>query len=123
MIMDSKVFYNPEGYVEIAIVGDQTYISFVDLKADTDLILEKLQKEGKKRLVLIDISQQGKFSTGSNRAGMEVLESTPYDGVAIFGANDKTLEEVTQAIILAMGKDNAKLFPDRQTAVAWLLGI
>jgi hypothetical protein len=118
--MTNKVFYNPEGYVEIMIVDNQTYISFMDLKADADLILEKLQKDGKRRLVLIDISQQGKFSTGSNRAGMEVLESTNYDGVAIFGGN-KILEEVTKGIILAMGKNNAKLFPDRQTAVTWLL--
>jgi hypothetical protein len=119
--MTNQVFYNPEGYVEVVIVGDQTYISFMDLKADADLILEKLQQEEKKRLVLIDISLQGEFSTGSNKAGMEVLESTPYDGVAIFGA-DRVLEEVTKAIILAMGKENAKLFSDRQTAVSWLLG-
>jgi hypothetical protein len=119
--MTNQVFYNPEGYVEVVIVGDQTYMSFLDLKADVDLILEKLQQDGKKRLVLIDISRQGEFSTGSNKAGMEVLESTPYDGVAIFGA-DRVLEEVTKAIILAMGKENAKLFPGRQTAVSWLLG-
>ena len=118
--MANQVFYNPEGYVEVIIVGDQTYISFMDLKADADLILEKLQQDVKKRLVLIDISRQGEFSTGSNKAGMEVLESTSYDGVAIFGA-DKVLKEVTQAIILAMGKENARLFPDRQTAVSWLL--
>ena len=119
--MTNKVFYNHEGYVEIMIVGDQTNLSFMDLKADADIILERLQKDGKRRLVLIDISQQGKFSTGSNRAGMEVLESTNYDGVAVFGSN-KILEEVTKAIILAMGKNNAKLFPDRRMAVTWLLG-
>jgi hypothetical protein len=119
--MTNQVSYNPEGYVEVVIVGDQTYMSFLDLKADADLILKKLQQDGKKRLVLIDISRQGEFSTGSNKAGMEVLESTPYDGVAIFGA-DRVLEEVTKAIILAMGKENAKLFLDRQTAVSWLLG-
>jgi hypothetical protein len=122
--MTNKVFYNPEGYVEIVIIGDQTYVSFIDVKADTDFILEKLQKDGKRPLVLIDISHQGKFSAGSNKAGMEGLESTNYDGVAIFGAGNRALEEVTQAIILAMGKTtNTKLFPDRQAAVTWLLGL
>ena len=106
--------------MEAVIIGDQTYVSFVDLKADADLILEKLQKEGKKRLILIDISHQGDFTTGSNKAGLEVLESTSHDGVAIFGA-DRILKEVTEAIIVAMGKDDTKLFPDRQSAVAWLL--
>lgn len=120
--MANKIFYNPEGYAEIVIIGDQTSQSFVELKADAEPILEKLQNEGKQRLILIDISQQGEFTTGSNKAGLEVLESTSYAGVAIFGATSRALEEVAAAIIMAMGKANAKLFPDRQTALAWLLG-
>lgn len=118
--MQNTTSFNPDGYADITIIGDQSYTSFVDVKFDVDMIFDQLAKQGKPRLALIDLSQQGKFTADSNRAAMEMLESTAYDKVAIFGAN-KILEEVAKGIILAMGKgDRTRVFGDRDSAVAWL---
>ncbi|HEY4963599.1 MAG TPA: hypothetical protein VIH90_02785 [Candidatus Saccharimonadales bacterium] len=119
--MANRIFYNPEGYIEATIEGEQSYMSFANLGPTALDIIEDLQKKGKKRLGLIDITKQTNFSPDSNRAAMEILESFNYEKLAVFGAG-RILTEVTKAIILAMGKnDNTKVFSDRESAVAWLL--
>ncbi|HSX47364.1 MAG TPA: hypothetical protein VLF63_01175 [Patescibacteria group bacterium] len=119
--MQNQIFINPEGYVEAKIVADQSYMSFESLRYDAEELLQKLQDEGKRRLGLIDLTHQGKFTADSNRSAMQVLEALNYEKTAIFGAN-KILTEITKAIIIAMGKSaNTKIFPDRKSAVKWLL--
>jgi hypothetical protein len=118
--MANRIFYNPEGYVEVILEGEQSYMSIANLGPTALEIIEDLQKKGKKRLGIIDISKQQNFSPDSNRAAMEILESFNYEKVAIYGAG-RILTEVTKAIILAMGKnDNTKVFNDRESAINWL---
>jgi len=120
--MADRIFLNEEGLIEVQVEGDQTYMTFENLKPDATELLNKLQQAGKPRLGLIDISKQGKFSADSNRAAMEVLESLNYDKLAIFGGNTITTE-VSKAIVLAMGKSgNTKVCLKREEAVNWLLG-
>ncbi len=119
--MANRIFYNPDGYVEVVIEGEQSYMTFENLKADALDIMDRLQKEGKHRLGLIDISSQKNFTPDTNRAGMEIMESLNYEKLALFGGK-RVLTEVTKAIILAMGKNqNTRIFPDRESALAWLL--
>ncbi|MEI6249073.1 MAG: hypothetical protein WCP00_00535 [bacterium] len=120
--MADRIFLNEEGLIEVQVEGDQTYMTFENLKPDATELLNKLQQAGKPRLGLIDISKQGKFSADSNRAAMEVLESLNYDKLAIYGGNAITTE-VSKAIVLAMGKSgNTKVYQKREEAVNWLLG-
>ncbi|HUD10301.1 MAG TPA: STAS/SEC14 domain-containing protein [Candidatus Saccharimonadales bacterium] len=119
--MANRIFYNPQGYVEVIIEGEQTYMTFENLKVDAIDILDGLQKKGKRRLGLLDISKQKNYTPDTNKAAMEILESINYEKIAVFGAG-KFLAEITKAIILAMGKSaNTKIFADRDSAVAWLL--
>src|SRR5665213_1757350 len=119
--MANRIFLNPAGYIEVIIEGEQSYMAFENLKADAVVLIEELQKQGKRRLGLLDISKQKNYSPDTNKAGMEILEALNYEKVAIFGGG-RLLNEVAKAIILAMGKSsNTKLFRDRESAVAWLL--
>ena len=116
----NRIFLNPDGYIEVAIVGDQTHMAFERLHYDAADLMELLEKQGKKRLGLIDVSKEGDFSPESNKAAMQILESLPYDKLAIFGVN-KVRAAVARAVILAIGKSgNTKLFVDRQSALDWL---
>lgn len=116
----NHVFLNPDGYVEATIIGDQDGASFGRLQFDAEEMLEILDSQSKRRLGLIDITKQGKFTTESNKAAMQIMETLNYEKLAIFGGN-KVLTQVVNAIILAMGKtDNTKLFKDRESALAWL---
>lgn len=119
--MANHIFYNPDGYIESVIEGDQTYMSIKNLEGDALDMVQDLQAKGKKRLGLVDLSKIGKYTPDSNRASMELLESINYEKVAMFGAG-KILTEVVKTIILAMGKtENTKIFVKREEALAWLL--
>ncbi|MEI8338602.1 MAG: hypothetical protein WCF91_01585 [bacterium] len=118
--MANRIFLNQDGIVEAIIEGEQTYMTFDNLTVDAQKLLDQLQKEGRPRLGVIDVTNQKNFTPDTNRAAMQILESLNYDKVAIYGAK-ALLTEVTKAIILAMGKtNNTKIFPDRDSAVAWL---
>jgi hypothetical protein len=120
--MANRIVYNPSGYIEVTVEGDQSYMSFENLTPEATELADGLEKQGKPRLALIDITKQGKFTPDSNKAAMKILESFNYERLAIFGAGT-VLNEITKAIILAMGKtDNTKIFQDRESALAWLLG-
>jgi hypothetical protein len=111
---------HPDGYIEVKVVGDQNYLSFDELKRDVNDLVGQLHYGGKPVLGLIDLSSMTGFNTGSNRAALEILESVPYDKVAMFGAN-AAISAVTNLLILALGKgDRTKLFKDRNEALAWL---
>lgn len=116
----NRISLNPNGYIDVTIVGDQTKMSFEHMHLAAEEMMELLQNQGKRRLGLIDVTQQGKFSPESNKEAMLILEELPYDKLAIFGAN-KVLAQVINTIILAMGKSaNTRLFHDQQSALAWL---
>lgn len=118
--MANRIFLNQDGIVEAIIEGEQTFMTFDNLTMDAQELLNQLQKEGKPRLGIIDITNQANFTPDTNRAAMQILESLNYDKVAIYGAKT-LLTEVTKAIILAMGKThNTKIFADRESAMAWL---
>jgi len=116
----NRISLNPDGYIEATIVGDQTKMSFEHMHLAAEEMMDLLQKQGNRRVGLIDVTNQGKFSAESNKEAMQILETLPYDKLAIFGAH-KVLAQVINGIILAMGKSaNTRLFADRQSALAWL---
>lgn len=118
--MANRVFINPEGYVEVTIIGDQTGQSFRQSSAEAEPLIHQLRQASKPVLGLVDLTQKGKYTPESNKAAMQLLEDMDYDRIAMFGA-EYVLKEVTELIILAMGrKDTTKLFGKREDAVAWL---
>lgn len=118
--MANRVFINSEGFVEVTVDGDQTGQTFRQSSNDAQPFIHQLRKQKKPVLGLIDLSHKGKYTPESNKAAMQLLEDMDYDRIAMYGA-EYVLKEVTELIILAMGrKDTTKLFGKREDAVAWL---
>lgn len=119
--MANKIFLNPEGYVEVIMDGEQTFMTIDNMKYDAIDMLSQLQQEGKPRLGLIDLTKQANYTPDTNKAAMKNLEALNYEKVAMFGAGP-LLTEVSKALILAMGRShNTQIFKDRESAVKWLL--
>lgn len=119
--MANKIFMNPDGYVEVVLDGQQSYMTIDNLRYDIVDMVNQLQKQGKPRLGLVDLTTDETYSPDSNKAAMKTLESLNYEKVAMFGASE-VLTDVTKAIILAMGRShNTKIFKTREEAVKWLL--
>ena len=118
--MANSIFYNPAGYVEVKIEGDQTYMTFENIMPTALDLMEELQRKGQQRLGLIDLTKEESFTPDANRAAMEIMEALNYDKLAMFGAG-RVISEVAKAIILAMGKgSNTKISHDRESALKWL---
>ena len=119
--MANRISYNPAGYVDVIIEGEQSYMTFANLMSEALDLLEQLQDEGKKRYGLMDITKQANYTADTNKAAMEMLESITYDKLAIFGGG-LVLTEVAKAIVLAMGKgSNTKIYKTKEQALEWLL--
>ena len=118
--MANKISLNPDGYVEVIMDGEQSYMTIDSMRYDAVDMLGQLQSENKPRLGLIDLTKQSNYTTDTNKAAMKTLESLTYEKVALFGANT-FLTDVVKAIILAMGRtETTKIFKDRESALAWL---
>jgi hypothetical protein len=117
--MQDKIFLNPEGFIEVVLVGDQTAQMFESIYADSIPLLDELKEQNKPALCLFDLTAETGFSLSSNKAALEILERTNYDKIAMYNVPHY---KVTEGIILATGKDDrTKLFKSRDEAVAWLL--
>ncbi len=115
------VTYEPEGYICVALVGDQTYQTIDALRIETERMVEKLKVEHKRLLGLVDLTKQTGFNTGSNKAALEALSIIEYEKSALVSDN-KLFAELAKMIISALGKnDKTKFFATREEAVAWLL--
>lgn len=116
-----SVTYEPEGYVCVSLVGDQTYQTIDALRVETERLIEKLKLEHKRLLGLVDLTKQTGFNTGSNKAALEALTKIEYEKAALVSDN-KLFAELAKMIISALGKnDKTRFFSSREEAIPWLL--
>lgn len=117
----NSVQLHSDGYVEVILVGDQNFQTIEESGLQCKELIGRLDYEHKPLLGLIDLSREKNFSTGANKATMQVMSDINYDRIAMFGGN-KLLNEVAELITKALGKDDhTRIFETREEAVAWLL--
>jgi hypothetical protein len=114
----NTVTFNPQGFIEISLVGNQTAATFEEIYNNVIPLINMLKQEKKPLLCLIDGTGQTGYSLSSDKAALKLLESVDYDKIAMHNISHA---EVTNGIIMAIGKSHStKLFPDRESALAWL---
>jgi len=114
----NSVFINKDGYVEIALIGDQSEETFKRSYYEVLPLIEKLKGAKKPMYGLMDMSQETGYSLASDKAALEILESLDYDKLAMCNVPHR---HVAQGIIQAIGRDhNTKIFGNRTDALAWL---
>jgi hypothetical protein len=117
----NTVELQPEGYVLVTLEGKQDYMTMDALAKRCKRLADQMKAEGKPVIGLVDFSRDGGFTTGTNKAVMHALEEISYDRLALFGKGG-VLEEVTKAVVLALGKaERTKVFKTRDEALAWLM--
>lgn len=120
-IEGGTVTVEPEGYVCVSLIGDQTYQTIDALKTETERRVEELRMQHKRLLGLVDLTRQTGFNTGSNKAALEALTSIPYEKAALVTDN-QLFGDLAIMIIKALGKsDRTRYFKTREEAVPWLL--
>jgi hypothetical protein len=121
MASQDTVALHKDGYVDITISGNQTYLTYDQVHKDLRPILDELRKRNQPALGLVDFTSIGSFLPNTVKAGFEILSDVPYHKVAFFGAS-AALTEILNGIVLAIGRgDTTKTFATRNEALAWLL--
>jgi hypothetical protein len=117
----NQVSLAPEGYVEVQLVGEQTFATIEAVGKACRPFIDKLNYQHRPILGLIDLTEHNSVNPGTNKAALSLLESIPYKRAAMFGAN-MIMTEIARGLIAALGKSaNTKIFGTREEAVAWLV--
>lgn len=110
----------PEGIIELTQTGYQTLDSINMFHAPIDDATAELHKQGKKAVILVDISgvtgqEPQVITTVRQRLAGE------YDAMAIYG-NSSTLQMIVNWVLKAIGNNQrVQYFSDKEAAKKWLL--
>jgi len=117
--MKNSIGTNDPNFVELRLVGDQTYDSVIDtFNHGEDAIKQKYQSPVK---LLVDLTQTGHPDSGARLAGVETLKKLKYKKMALFTSNIY-LKHTANFVIIASGKKHlTKVFDTRQSAINWLI--
>jgi hypothetical protein len=120
--MRNKVTLNPNGIVEITVVGNQTSASVNAMAMQAKQLLEQTNAAGEPGLLLDDITNIGTTDIAARRAVAAYAKSLPYKKVAMLGDGTVVMRVATNLLLRAAGQGpRVKYFEDRQKATAWLL--
>jgi hypothetical protein len=90
-----------------------------DAKREAGEILEVAESRPGKVLILVDLSQSGRASSGARKVYSDLLRSEKFARVAYFGL--KTVTRVIVSFIMNFaGVKNAKYFASEEEALRWL---
>ncbi len=109
----------PDDIIQLTQTGFQTKDSIALFQAKIDDMTREMHNQGKKVLILVDVS-------GVTGQEPEVLSMArerlkgEYDGLALFGTST-TVQMIVNWLLHAIGDDQrVKSFNDREKALAWL---
>lgn len=117
--MPNKVFLEGD-IVHNVFEGDQTERSVYTVVYENRKFAEELRKQGKKVLMMSDLTNLGASTAGSRKASTDALQKMDYDKVALFGAN-KFMKHLANLIVFGSGMSHkVRYFDTKEQAEEWL---
>lgn len=116
----NRVFRGKDGIIYNLYLGDQTGQTVKNTGDDVNLLLKRLKRQGKKILILADISQIGNISLPARQVGLGLIQELEYDKLAIYGADFMT-GSIVKVIVSVSGRSyKIRSFDSKPEAVEWL---
>ncbi len=101
-------------------VGVQTVATLNNAHEDLIDLTTMLRKDGKRVLVLTNITKLGKLSLEARLYAVDIIKDIDFDKVAIFG-NHTLAEKMVNFIIMASGRGyKMQYFSSKEDAKFWL---
>jgi hypothetical protein len=114
-----ETILNPAGFIEQSYVGYQSEKSVTEGIDTLEKLTNKLLKQGKPVLILIDITKLGGTSAKARLAGVSGMRKVSYIRAAMYGPLSSQVLVNTLALI-AGTQDKTKAFSNRTDAISWL---
>jgi len=118
--MPNKNFIGEDGFIHNVYEGDQSAQTLTQVEEELPKLTRKLRQDGKKVLVLSDISNLGRISLPGRIMGARIIKNLDYDKAAIFGPSHLE-RSVIEVIANVAGRGfSLKYFNDEKSAIDWL---
>lgn len=115
----NKVFINPDGLVEIQVIGNQTQESVRAMGAKAKALLGS---DEAKPLILDDITQMGITDLPARQEVSNLAKTLPFQKTAMVGNGSIAMRYGTNLMLGAIGMGRKiRYFESRDKAIAWLL--
>lgn len=116
----NKVFLNPQGIIEIEVIGDQNAASVELMGRAISVLIVELKGKSKPVLILDDLFQMGEVDSAGRKLVVDFAKRLDYTRLAMVGKGG-VLRIGANLMLRATGKgDTIRYFNDRQAAIEWL---
>jgi hypothetical protein len=119
--MVNKVYVNPDGLLEIWVIGDQTEETVREMGEKLVYFAEQLRSQGRPVLVLDNLIKMGNTTSEARREVARIAKALDYDRAAMVGDGSVLMRYGTNLMLRAIGRSNARYFGNMETARKWLL--
>lgn len=118
--MYNKVFINPEGLLEIWVIGDQTAETVREMGEKCAYFAADLRRRGLPVLVLDNLLKMGATTSEARREVARVAKALDFDRAAMVGGGNLAFRYGTNLMLRAIGRRNLRYFAHRESACKWL---
>jgi UDP-N-acetylmuramyl pentapeptide synthase len=118
--MLNKVQLNPDGVIEIWVVGDQTAASVREMGEKVAFYITELRAAGRPVLVLDNLLRLGHTSSDARREVARLARALAFDRLAMAGGASPAMRYGTNLMLRAIGRTSIRYFASPDSAREWL---
>ena len=118
--MLNRVFLTRESWIQIDVVGDQTYESVAEMGDKIRRYVTELRARGLAVLVIDNISEMGVSTPEARREVANLGRNLEFDRCVLVGDGSVFMRYGTNLILRSIGRSNVRYFSRRDAAVKWL---
>ena len=118
--MSNQVYSNPQGIIEIEVVGDQTEITVREMGLQIKTLIAQTRHNSQPVLLLDNLKRMGNTTPEARREVARLAKSLDFDRTAMLGQNNIMMRYGTNLMLRAIGKPNIRYFANRDAALLWL---
>ncbi len=118
--MVNKVYIDPDGLLQIWVVGDQTAESVREMGEKLGFYTHKLREEHKAVLVLDNLMRMGKTTSEARQEVARIARTLDFDRGAMVGDGSALMRYGTNLMLRAIGRGNLRYFNHLESAQKWL---
>ncbi len=117
----NKVYIDPEGILQIEVVGDQTKESVREMGEKINLYIHQLCEQHKPVLIMDNLTQMGKTTSEARSEVAKLAKAFYFDRGVMVGDGSPLMRYGTNLMLKAIGRSNLRYFGGIESARKWLL--
>ena len=118
--MVNKVYLDPDGLLQIWVVGDQTAESVREMGEKVVLYVARQRDLHQPVLLLDNIIKMGRTTSEARREVARLAKTLDFDRAAMVGDGSRPMRYSANLMLYAIGRSNVRYFGSLESARKWL---